>query len=87
MNQRQQIIRYIEEFGSISDYEAVVELGILQFGARLKELREQGYNFSSEWVNKKNRYGKPVRFKRYRLEKIDGRRDLEKYQELQRIPS
>ena len=68
MNQRNQILKYLEEFGSISDYEAVVDLGILQFGARLKELREQGYVFSSEWVKKKNRYNKPVRFKRYRLE-------------------
>jgi hypothetical protein len=68
MNQREQIIKYLNDFGSISDYEAVVDLGILQFGARLKELREQGYRFSSEWVKKNNRYGKPVRFKRYRLE-------------------
>ena len=68
MNQRNQILKYLEEFGSISDYEAVVDLGILQFGARLKELREQGYVFSSECVKKKNRYNKPVRFKRYRLE-------------------
>ena len=67
MNQREQIIKYLNDFGSISDYEAVVDLGILQFGARLKELKEQGYNFSSEWVNKKNRYGKPVRFKKYSL--------------------
>lgn len=70
MNQREQIIKYLNDFGSISDYEAVVDLGILQFGARLKELREQGYTFSSEWVSKKNRYGKPVRFKRYRLEEV-----------------
>jgi hypothetical protein len=71
MNQRELIIKYLHDFGSISDYEAVVDLGILQFGARLKELREQGYNFSSEWVNKKNRYGKPVRFKRYKLEETN----------------
>ena len=68
MNQRELIIKYLHDFGSISDYEAVVDLGILQFGARLKELREQGYIFSSEWVAKKNRYGKPIRFKKYKLE-------------------
>jgi hypothetical protein len=71
MNQREQIIKYLNDFGSISDYEAVVYLGILQFGARLKELREQGYSFSSEWIRKKNRYGKLVRFKKYRLEKTN----------------
>lgn len=68
LNQRELILKYLHDFGSISDYEAVVDLGILQFGARLKELREQGYVFSSEWIKKKNKYGKPVRFKRYKLE-------------------
>lgn len=70
MNQRQMILQYIKDFGSITDYEATVDLGILQFGTRLKELREQGYNFSSEWVKRKNRYGKPVRFKRYKLMEV-----------------
>lgn len=67
MNQQQLILQYIKDFGSISDYEAVVELGILQFGARLKELKEQGYIFEYEWIHKKNRYGKMVRFKKYKI--------------------
>ena len=68
MNQRDRILKYIEDFGSITYYEAVVELGVLQFGARLKELKEEGYRFNYTWVTKKNRYNKPVRFKKYKLE-------------------
>jgi len=57
----------MKDYGSITYYEAVVELGILQFGARLKELKEEGYTFTYEWITKKNRHNKPIRFKRYKL--------------------
>ena len=68
MNQKELILKYIKDFGSITYYEAVKDLGICQFGARLKELKKKGYVFSDKWITKKNRYGKPVRFKRYWLE-------------------
>lgn len=68
MNQREQVIRYIEEFGYITSYEAYIDLGITQLATRIKELKEQGYRFSYEWIKKKNRYNKPVRFKKYTLE-------------------
>lgn len=68
MNQREQIIKYLKDFGTITYYEAVKDLGILQFGARLKELKKEGYCFNSRWIYKKNRYGKPIKFKEYKLE-------------------
>lgn len=68
MNQREQILQYIEDFGAITSYQAYIDLGITQLATRVKELKEQGYTFSCEWIRKKNRYGKPVRFKKYKLE-------------------
>ena len=70
MNQRQQILQYIEDFGSITSYEAYIDLGITQLATRIKELKEQGYQFSYRWITKKNRYGKPVRFKEYTLMEV-----------------
>lgn len=70
MNQRQQILKYIEDFGSITSYQAYIDLGITQLATRLKELKEQGYQFRYEWIKKKNRYGKPVRFKKYKLVEV-----------------
>lgn len=67
MNQREQIIQYIKDFGSITSYSAYVDLGITQLASRIKELKEQGYYFTYEIEVKKNRYGKKVRFKRYKL--------------------
>lgn len=67
MNQREQIIQYIKDFGSITSYSAYVDLGITQLASRIKELKEQGYHFTYEIEVKKNRYGKLVRFKKYKL--------------------
>lgn len=68
MNQREMIIDYINDFGSITSYEAYIDLGITQLATRIKELKEQGYTFTTEWITKKNRYGKSVSFKKYKLE-------------------
>lgn len=65
--QRQKIINYIREFGSITSYEAYIDLGVTQLATRIKELKEQGYEFKTRWESAKNRYNEPVSFKRYYL--------------------
>lgn len=65
--QKQKIIDYIKKFGSITSWEAYTDLGITQFATRVKELKEQGYKFKTEWESKKNREEKSVSFKRYYL--------------------
>ncbi len=65
--QREKIVNYLYGFGSITSWEAYRDLGITQFAARVKELKEEGYQFTSKWENRKNREGKIVRFKRYYL--------------------
>lgn len=67
MNQKEMVIKYINDFGCITSYEAYVDLGITQLATRIKELKEQGYVFSYEWIVKKNRYNKTVRYKKYKL--------------------
>lgn len=71
MNQKEQIIQYIRDFGSITSYSAYVDLGITQLASRIKELKQEGYRFTYEIEVKKNRYGKQVRFKRYILEEVN----------------
>lgn len=66
-NQRQRIINYIREFGSITSKEAYNDLGITQLATRIKELKELGYEFRTEWESSKNRFKEPVSFKRYYL--------------------
>ena len=65
--QKQRIINYIREFGSITDLEASKELGIQQFGARIFDLKKDGYEFKTEWENSTNRVGERKDYKRYYL--------------------
>lgn len=70
MNQKQRIIKYITDFGSITSLEAMRDLGITQLGARIDGLQKDGYTFKKEWERAKNRYGEDVDYKRYSLEEI-----------------
>lgn len=67
ITQKDRIINYIREFGSISSWEAYSELGITQLGARIDQLKKEGYEFKTEWEHRKNRYGEDVSYKRYYL--------------------
>lgn len=70
ITQKDRIINYIREFGSISSWEAYQDLGITQLGARIDQLKKDGHEFKTEWETKKNRYGETVSFKRYYLADI-----------------
>ena len=71
INQRQRIINYIKKFGSITSKDAYNDLGITQLATRIKELKERGYKFKTNWESSKNRYGEKVDFKRYYLAEGD----------------
>lgn len=66
-SQKDRIINYIREFGSISSWEAYSDLGVTQLGARIDQLKKEGYEFKTEWETSKNRFGEPVSYKRYCL--------------------
>lgn len=65
MTQREAIIEYITEFGSITPMEAFSDLGITKLATRISEMRKDGWTFKIETVKKKNRYGKPVYYCKY----------------------
>lgn len=65
--QATRIIRYMQEYGGITALEASRDLGCLRLGARIFELKEQGYDIRSEFTEVENRYGEKCRVKRYWL--------------------
>ena len=65
MTQKQRILRYMEDHGSISQKDASM-LGIGRLAARILELRRAGYAIECEWVPGVNEYG-PYRYGRYRI--------------------
>ena len=68
--QKDRVINYIREFGSISSWEAYADLGITQLGARIDQLKKEGYEFRTEWESNKNRFGEKTEYKRYFLADI-----------------
>ena len=65
--QKYRVVNYIREFGSITSFEAYADLGITQLGARIDQLKKEGYEFRTEWESSKNRYGEKTDYKRYFL--------------------
>ena len=65
--QREAIIDYIDEFGSITPMQAFSDLGITKLATRISEMRKDGWKFKIEMVSTKNRYGKSVSYAKYSL--------------------
>ena len=67
MTQRELILQYIKDFGSITPMQAFADLGITKLATRISEMRKAGMEFRIETVHVKNRYGKSVSFAKYSL--------------------
>lgn len=67
ITQKDRILEYIRNFGSISSFEAYANLGITQLGARIDQLKKEGYEFRTEWESNTNRFGEKTDYKRYYL--------------------
>lgn len=65
-NQKTEVIEYIQKHGSISSYEAYAHLGITQLGARIDDLKKDGYVFEKEWIRKRKN-GKVKDYIKYKL--------------------
>lgn len=65
--QNELVLNYMREFGSITQLEAIVDLGVMRLASRVSDLRKKGYNIISDWVAVKNRREENSHIKRYRL--------------------
>lgn len=65
--QTQRILAYIEQFGSITALEAMMDLGIMRLASRISDLKKEGYIIKSETIAVKNRFGEDCYVKQYSL--------------------
>lgn len=65
MTQRDRILEYMDTFGSITPFQAFVDLGITKLSTRISEMRKDGINITDEMMYSKNRYGEPTHYKKY----------------------
>ena len=67
--QYRDILRYLEEFGSITTMEAFSQLGITKLSTRISEMISRGFVFKKEIITDRNRYGRNIHYMRYSLVK------------------
>lgn len=67
MTQSEMILMHLKTVGSITPYEALREYGCMRLGARIYDLKRQGYEIDRDTVTLVNRFGVKVSFARYFL--------------------
>lgn len=69
MTQVERIKKYLEDFGSITQLEALRDLGIMRLGARIWEMDKKGEKIGRKTEYSTNRYGQKIHYTRYYLTK------------------
>ena len=72
MKQTERILQYMHDFGSITQLEAMQDIGCMRLAARIADLKRDGHAIRREMETSKNRYGEETSYARYRLVE-DGR--------------
>ena len=66
--QAERVLEYIEQFGSITQLEALKDLGVMRLASRISDLKKQGIPIKSDVETVKNRFGENCYIKRYSLQ-------------------
>lgn len=72
MSQKDMVLDYIRDFGSITPMDAFRDLGITRLAAVVCRLRREGHDIHKEREHALNRYGQNVRYVRYSFGKDEG---------------
>jgi hypothetical protein len=67
MTQSQRILRHLEDYGSITQMDAIRDYGIMRLASRVNDLRREGHPIITERVEGRNRYGERCHWARYRM--------------------
>ena len=69
MTQKEKILDHLQKHGKITDLEAYRNYAIRRLGARIWDLRSDGYHIRTENTKEKNRFGQQTVFATYVLER------------------
>ena len=61
------VLEYMRTFGSITQLDALRDIGCMRLASRISDLRSQGYPIGRRIKTSKNRYGDSVSFAEYYL--------------------
>ena len=66
--QCEKVLEYMRRFGSITQLQALQDIGCMRLASRISDLRQQGIPIGRRIKTGKNRYGDSVSFAEYYLE-------------------
>jgi hypothetical protein len=66
VKQTERVLSYMEEVGSITQLDALRDLGVMRLASRIADLKRMGYPIEAKTESVKTRYGK-TNIKRYSL--------------------
>jgi hypothetical protein len=67
LTMKDRVLRQMKDTGNITTWEAIQVLGCTRLSEYIRQLRENGYDVRDKWLESKNRYSEPVRYKLYYL--------------------
>lgn len=70
MTQHERIINYMEQYGSITPYDAFIDLGITKLSTRIGELKREGVKIEQRREKTENRFGEVCQYTRYWLAEV-----------------
>lgn len=62
--QKEEVLRYLKTYGTITALEGFTELYIIDIAGCIRDLRKT-HIINDEWIHKTNRFGRPISFKKY----------------------
>lgn len=65
--QAERILEYMEQYGGITQLEALRDFGCMRLASRISDLKKKGIPIRSEIEVVKNRFGENCHIKRYSL--------------------
>lgn len=68
MTQYDRILKHLEDYKSITSWEAIEKYGATRISAIIYNLRKDGYKIKTEFKTSVNRYGDKTSYGVYRLE-------------------
>lgn len=66
-NQNERVMEYLQSNGKITQFEALIELGILRLAARINDLKNKGKKINSRMIKVKNRFSEECSVAEYYL--------------------
>lgn len=67
MTQKDKILAYMRTYGAITPVDAMREFSCMRLGARIADLKKDGYAIHTEMVGGRNKFGEVTHYASYSL--------------------